>query len=90
MKLKDLDYVEGKGCITFSRCCVNLGKAANLKEGHEEYYCARNFPTKCADFGCPKLNTMSDPSKMRLRKLCPLELKRLKEQAMVTIQHDRK
>lgn len=85
MKLKDLDYVEKKGCLTFSRECVNIGKSVDLKAGKEKYYCVRDFPEDCSKFGCPKLNTMSNPEIMQLRTLCPRELKKLRERWGVKI-----
>lgn len=87
MKLKDLDYVEKKGCLTFSKECVNIGKTVNLQIGKEKYYCVRDFPKDCSKYGCPKLNIMSDPERMKLRTLCPRELKTLRERWGVTVKH---
>lgn len=63
----DLVTVEEKGCITFSRVCVNLGKVLNLETRREEYYCGHDFPIHCEDYGCPKLITLADPSTFRLQ-----------------------
>ena len=76
---RDLEFVEKKGCITFSKVCVNLGKRANLETGREKYFCVRDFPENCARFGCPKLMPMSDPKRWQLRTLSERELKTLRE-----------
>jgi len=87
MKLKDLDYVEKKGCLTFSKECVNISKTVNLKTGKEKYYCVRCFPEDCSQYGCPKLNKMKDHENMQLIKLCPRALKILRERTVVTLKH---
>ncbi len=66
---KDLEFVEKKQCITFSKICCNLGKIANFKTGFEEYYCYHDFPVDCSKFGCPHYVNMSNPSEWRLKKL---------------------
>lgn len=90
MKLKELDFVEKKGCLTFSKACVNIGKTVDLETGREKYYCARCFPEDCTRYGCPKLNTMKDPERMQLITLCPRALKSLRERMAVTVKHDQK
>jgi len=65
--ISDVITVEGKGCITFSRVCVNLGKVLNLETRREEYYCAHNFPEDCSKYGCPKLMDFEDPLTFRLQ-----------------------
>lgn len=85
MQLMELDYVETKGCLTFTRKCVNIGKAANRSTGQENYMCSRDFPEDCSQYGCPKLVKMTDPKKMQLRTLGPKELMKLKEIWMTTV-----
>jgi len=54
----DVEEVERRGCLTFSRRCVNLGMARKLEKGgglgSEGYVCDRDFPEDCAKYGCPK------------------------------------
>jgi len=85
MKLKELDFVEKKGCLTFSRECVNIGKTVDLQAGREKYYCVRDFPEDCSKFGCPKLNKMADPRNMELITFSAVALKRLKERMKVNV-----
>jgi len=65
--ISDVVQVEEKGCLTFSRVCVNLGKVLNTETRREEYYCVHNWPEDCSKFGCPKLMDMRDPSELQLR-----------------------
>lgn len=75
--ISDVSLVEKKGCITFSRICVNLGKVANLETGKEEYSCGHGFPEDCSEYGCPKLMPMSNPEAWRLKRLSKKKLKML-------------
>lgn len=77
--MKDLDFVEKKGCITFSKICVNLGKVADLETGQEKYSCTHNFPEDCSEYKCPVYTVMADSKEWRLRKLSPKELKMLRD-----------
>jgi len=80
VETKDTEFVEKKGCITFSQICVNLGKVADLETGMEEYYCAVNcFSKECAKEGHGKLMPMNNPEEWKLRKLSVRELKALRD-----------
>lgn len=76
-KTKDLAFVEEKGCITFSKVCVNLGKVADLKTGQEKYSCGHHFPEDCSK--CGKLIEILNPQEWRLRILSERELKMLRD-----------
>jgi len=77
--VKDVTVVEDKGCITFSRVCVNLGKVADLETGFEEYYCTHDFPEDCSKFGCPKYVPITNHKQWKLTRLSKRKLKMLKE-----------
>jgi hypothetical protein len=79
MQTTSLDFVEKKGCITFSKVCVNLGKVANLETGEEQYYCTHDFPEDCSKYGCPHYMLISNPNQWKLRKLSKKELQMLRE-----------
>lgn len=34
--------------------CVNLGQVKNRNLRKYEYYCLRDYPNDCSEFGCPK------------------------------------
>jgi len=70
----DVEEVERRGCLTFSRVCTNLGKAKVQKgstKGREGYYCARGFPPDCSKYNCPTYLPIVKHSEWKLK---PVEL----------------
>ncbi len=66
-EFRSFDEVKEKGCIKGDIkegtrgsvnasvvACVNLGQVKNRKTGNYEYYCLRDYPSDCSEFGCPK------------------------------------
>ena len=66
----NVEEVEKKGCLTFTRVCVNLGIAREMEFGQMKppgYYCNREFPEDCSKFGCPTLRPITDYKEWKLK-----------------------
>lgn len=81
--LKDVISAEEKGCITFSRICVNLGKVLNNETRKEEYYCSHDFPKDCSKFGCPHYMLITNRDDWYLREFSEKEAKKIMERGAV-------
>ncbi len=62
-EFKSRNFVAAKGCLDRllnpTQVCVNLGEAKNTDTSKKAFYCNRNFPKDCSEYGCPKMMSIS-------------------------------
>ncbi|MBA7577153.1 hypothetical protein ES708_18999 [subsurface metagenome] len=70
---KDRSFVAAKGCfdrlLKPTKVCVNLGEVTNVLTKKRRFYCGRNFPKDCSEFGYPKLMPLNKAWRKDLRKV---------------------
>ena len=72
-QFKDRSSVTAKGCfnrlLNPTEVCVNLGEVFHREKKKRMFYCTRNFPQDCKEYGCPKMMPINEEWLKDLRKI---------------------